>query len=148
MKTLLLLLPIWLLAFDIDSTIQQIKQHEGFSAKMYNDRGHKSIGYGFNLSYLTKAEAHLLLVHRLSIRHERLKQFTWFKRLSGVRKKVILNMSYQLGMRGLLKFRHMIWAIKHGYWNGAANQMINSRWYRQSGNRARTLVKQMRTGKH
>jgi len=147
MKILLLLLPLYLFAFDIDSTIEQIKQHEGFSAKMYNDRGHKSIGYGFNISYLTRAEAHLLLVHRLSIRHERLKQLKWFNKLSPVRKSVILNMSYQLGMTGLSKFRRMIWALKHGYYNGASNEMINSRWYKQSGTRAITLVRQMRSNK-
>ena len=148
MKNLILTLSFVcsVMAFNIEATIQQIKQHEGFSPKMYNDRGHKSIGYGFNISYLTRAEAHMLLVHRLSIRHEQLKRYTWFNHLSPVRKSVILNMSYQLGMRGLSKFRRMIWALKHGYYNGASNEMKNSRWYRQSGTRARTLVKQMRKG--
>jgi len=148
MKLLLLaLLVTQLFSSDFDNLVRQIKFYEGFSSKPYSDNGHQSIGYGTNISHITQAEAHMLLVHRLAIRHERLKQLSWFNKLPPIRKRVILNMSYQLGHKGLLKFKHMIWAIKHNYWNGAANQMVSSRWYRQSGNRARILVRQMRTNK-
>lgn len=142
----LLLLTTSIYALNFDTAIQQIKHHEGFRSSPYKDNGHLSVGYGTNLSHITRAEAHLLLVHRLSIRLEQLKQYSWFRKLSPNRQNVVLNMSYQLGMTGLLKFKHMIWRLKHGYWKAAANAMVNSRWYRQSGHRSKSLVKQMIKG--
>jgi len=147
MKLLLLLLPLYVFSIDLDYTINQIKTHEGFKSKPYVDNGHYSIGYGINLSHVTKAEANLLLTHRLSIRYEQLKAHRWFNNLSPTRQQVILNMTYQLGYSGILKFKKMVWALSHNYYNGAANEMINSRWYRQSGYRAKTLVQQMKTNK-
>lgn len=141
---LILVLSINLFANDL---VNMIKRHEGFKSNLYLDSGHYAIGYGFNLAHgITEAEAELLLIHRLSILHERLKQFNWFNKLSYNRKLVIVNMSYQLGISGLLDFKHMIWRLKHNYFNGAANAMIESRWYQQSGDRARELVKLMREG--
>ena len=147
MKQLLtLLLAINLYAIDFDSTVERIKHYEGFSSAIYKDAGGYSIGYGTNLSSITKAEAHLLLVHRLSIRLAKLQQYTWFNRLNRTRQEVIVGMSYQLGMTGLLKFKHMIWRLEHGYWRAAANAMQESKWFKQSGNRSRELVKQMKRG--
>jgi len=106
-----------------------------------------SIGYGTNLTYLTEEEATLLLVHRLSIGLAQLNQHRWFTKLSQTRKQVILNMRYQLGMSNLLQFKKMIKALNHGYYQTAAKEMKQSKWYKQSGIRARELVHAMKYNK-
>jgi hypothetical protein len=40
----------------------------------------------------------------------------------------------------------MIWRIKKGYYKSAANAMIESKWYKQSGDRAKELVYIMKNG--
>ena len=148
MKSILLfiLLTASLLALDFDKLVTQIKVHEGFSSTIYKDRSGLAIGYGTNLASITKAEAHLLLIHRLSNRITTLSQYPWYRKLSDTRKSVIISMAYQLGPNGLLKFKKMIWALNRGYYNGAANQMIDSLWYQQSGNRSKELVQIMKEG--
>lgn len=127
--------------------VDLVKKHEGFSSTIYKDSGHLSIGYGTNLSYgITEAEAELLLIHRLSITHEKLKRFSWFNKLSYNRKLVIISMGYQLGISGLLEFKHLIWRLQHGYYKAAANAMIESLWYKQSGTRSKELVELMKKG--
>lgn len=147
MKQLLfLLLAINLYALDFDSIVTEVKQHEGFRYKPYVDGSHYSVGYGTNLSYITKAEAHLLLVHRLSMRQAQLQQHEWYNKLNPTRQYVLLSMAYQLGYTGLMQFKHTIWRIKHGYYKAAGNSMQDSLWFKQSGNRSRELVKLMKRG--
>lgn len=125
--------------------VTMVKQHEGFSQYIYEDNEHRSIGYGTNLSHgITKAEAELLLVHRLTVIHEQLKQYDWFNKLSYNRRVVLTSMGYQLGLSGLLQFKDMIWCLKHNYFNAAANRMTRSLWYKQSGTRAKQLVQLMK----
>lgn len=143
---LLVLLATSLFALDFDKVINEVKHHEGFSSKPYKDMGHMSVGYGTNLSYITRIEAHMLLVHRLGVRYGQLADISWFKKLSPKRQEVILNMSYQLGMPRLLKFKKMIAAIKRGHYITASSEMKRSKWYKQSGSRAKQLVKKMRRG--
>jgi lysozyme len=122
------------------SIIDYVKQEEGFRPYIYKDNGHKSIGYGTNLSYgITKAEAELLLVHRLSIIEAKLTKYKWFIKLTHNRKLVIINMTYQLGMNGMLQFKHMIWRIQQNYYKAAANAMLDSTWAKQTPNRAKRL---------
>lgn len=148
MKIILsLLLATSLYSLDFSKVIEEIKHHEGFRSSPYKDSGHLSVGYGTNLSHVTRAEAQLLLVHRLSIRLTQLNQHQWFKRLNATRQQVILNMTYQMGYAGILKFKHMVWRLENGYYLAASNSMVDSKWYRQSGSRSKQLVKLMREGK-
>ena len=66
--------------------------------------------------------------------------------LDDARHNVLINMIFNMGRPRLSQFRMMIAAVNAGDWNEAADQMIDSRWYRQVGNRAVELVAQMRTG--
>ena len=141
----LLLITVNLFPFSLIQTIKQVKHHEGYRPSVYIDaNNHMSIGYGTNLTYLTEEEATLLLVHRLSIGLAQLNQHKWFTRLSQVRKQVILNMRYQLGMNNLLQFKRMIKALNKGYYQTAAKEMKQSKWYKQSGVRAKELVYAMK----
>jgi len=69
-----------------------------------------------------------------------------FTRLDDARKAVLLNMSFQLGITGLLKFKNTLAKIEAGDYQGAADNMLKSLWARQTPNRANRLAEQMRTG--
>lgn len=137
MRALILLFLTTFAFANVPTTADLIAKHEGYRSYPYIDANHYSIGYGINLrNGLTRAEALLLLIHRLSVYESKLKQFTWYNHLSPVRKSVILDMTYNLGLTGLLSFKGMIWCLKHHYWHAAANHMRNSLWAKQTGIRA------------
>ena len=54
--------------------------------------------------------------------------------------RVLANMSFQLGRPRLSKFRKMIAAVEMQDYPEMANQMEDSRWYKQTTNRAQRLI--------
>lgn len=59
-------------------------------------------------------------------------------------KLIIANMCFNLGYPRLSKFKGMKAGVDARDWNKAADEMVDSRWYRQVPNRAERLVKRMR----
>lgn len=57
---------------------------------------------------------------------------------------IIANMMFNMGRPRLSGFKKFNAAIADGDWEGAADEMIDSRWYRQVTNRAERLVQRMR----
>ena len=57
---------------------------------------------------------------------------------------IIANMMFNLGRPRLSKFKGMKAGVDAQDWNKAADEMIDSAWYRQVPNRAGRLVKRMR----
>jgi lysozyme len=57
---------------------------------------------------------------------------------------IIANMMFNLGRPRLSKFKGMKAGVDSKDWNKAADEMIDSAWYRQVPNRAGRLVKRMR----
>jgi lysozyme len=57
---------------------------------------------------------------------------------------IIANMMFNMGRPRLSKFKNFLAAVAISNWQEAANQMVDSRWYRQVTNRAERLVKRMR----
>ena len=125
-----------------------IKKHEGWRSKPYNDtEGILTIGYGFNIAQgITREEGEALLDIRLK------KVFTdailldEFAYLNEVRQIVIIDMIYNMGLQGVKKFKKMRKAIKDGDWEKAADEMLDSRWAKQVGERATELAEIMKTG--
>jgi lysozyme len=58
-------------------------------------------------------------------------------------KQIVANMMFNLGRPRYSKFRKHIQAVMDGRWQESANQMRDSRWYRQVTNRAERLCKRM-----
>jgi len=67
--------------------------------------------------------------------------------LDEVRKSVLLNMCFNLGIGGLLGFNNTLAFIAAGDWERAANGMLASKWAKQVGRRAIELSELMRKGK-
>jgi len=57
---------------------------------------------------------------------------------------ILANMMFNMGRPRLSQFKMMNAFISDGDWEGAAEQMIDSKWYRQVTNRAERLVQRMR----
>ena len=53
---------------------------------------------------------------------------------------IIANMMFNMGRPRLSRFHKMKQAVDNRDWKEAANQMIDSRWYKQVPNRANRLV--------
>ena len=58
--------------------------------------------------------------------------------------RIIANMMFNLGLPTMKKFRGMKRCVDERNWSGAADEMVDSRWYEQVTNRANRLVKRMR----
>lgn len=130
------------------SIIEQLKLHEGFRSKPYKDtEGYLTIGFGRNLDAkgISKEEGEYLLMNDLDEAFELLFDKPYFNKLSEVRKKVLLDMAYNLNKK-LFQFKKMIAALKEDNYDKAADEMLDSLWAEQVGKRAKRLALMMRTG--
>jgi GH24 family phage-related lysozyme (muramidase) len=59
-------------------------------------------------------------------------------------KLIIANMMFNMGRPRLSKFKGMKRGVDARDWNAAADEMVDSAWYRQVTNRADRLVERMR----
>ena len=62
--------------------------------------------------------------------------------------QIIANMMFNMGRPRLSKFRGMKRGVDARDWDAAADEMVDSAWYRQVTNRAERLVKRMRAIRH
>jgi len=148
---------------------EQIALHEGVEPSVYKDtKGKRTIGIGFNLdepSNRKKAEAVGLNVQDMlsgrtlsdkeikMLYNESIKQaandanafLPRAGRQPPVVQKVLIDMAFNLGLTKLNKFEKMREALLEGDYNKAADEMIDSKWYNQVGNRSKTLVDMMRS---
>jgi len=67
-----------------------------------------------------------------------------FHELPDEAKLIIANMCFNLGYPRLSAFKGMKAGVDARDWNRAADEMVDSRWYRQVTNRANRLVQRMR----
>lgn len=134
----------------LKSIEEQLILHEGIKLKPYRcPAGKLTIGVGRNLEDkgLSKQEALFLLRRDIAEITNELRKYPWFETLDMVRQKVLIDMAFNLGINGLLSFKKMLSYLKAGDYEKAADEMVNSRWYGQVGDRSKRLVKMMRTGK-
>ena len=69
--------------------------------------------------------------------------FTTFDSLPQDAQLVIANMCFQLGRPRLSKFKKFIAAVNDENWMLAGEEMQNSRWYKQTTNRADRLIERI-----
>ena len=70
--------------------------------------------------------------------------FPDFDELPEEAQQVIANMMFNMGRPRLSKFKGMKRGVDSRDWNAAADEMVDSAWYRQVTNRADRLVERMR----
>ena len=130
--------------------IEQIKKHEGLELKVYTcTAGRLTIGYGRNLEDrgITEEEALYLLRNDIEKITKRLKkEIKFFDTLNEPRQWVLINMAYNMGVTGLLKFKNTLKNIENEKYIEASNQMLDSKWAKQVKGRAQELAAQMAGG--
>jgi lysozyme len=126
-------------------------RHEGLKLKPYRcTAGKLTIGVGRNLddNGITEAEARMMLRYDIEASRLSLLKYKWFNSLDPVRQDVIINMVFNLGLPRFLQFKKTIAFLQAKDWEGAATEMVNSKWAKQVGNRALELAAMIVTGKY
>jgi lysozyme len=136
----------------MDRIKEQLVRHEGLRLKPYRcTAGKLTIGIGRNLddSGISQSEAYIMLINDIMNCEKQLqaKIPDIYNGLDEVRKSVLLNMCFNLGINGMLGFKNTLAFVKAGDWERAANNMLVSRWAKQVGRRAIELSELMRKGK-
>lgn len=129
----------------------QLVRHEGLRLKPYRcTAGKLTIGVGRNLDDkgISQQEAYELLEN--DIRECEVQLLTEipdiYLSLDIPRKVVLINMCFNLGIKGLMGFKNTLAFIAARDWERAANNMLASRWAKQVGRRAIELAEIMRKG--
>jgi lysozyme len=125
---------------DFKQLIERIAVNEGFRSEVYKcSEGVDTFGHG--LTYITEEESLDILAKRIPKRHlELMDRVDWYDALPPKVKEVVIEMTYQLGISGMLKFKKMIANMKEKNWQLAANEMKDSLWYRQTKSRCEQLA--------
>jgi len=67
-------------------------------------------------------------------------------RLGPARFEVLVDMAYNMGIHGLLGFHRMLAMAEAGNFEGSAAAGLESKWATETGQRAKDLMEQWRTG--
>lgn len=133
---------------------RQLRGDEGVDRAAYTDHlGFWTIGVGRLIDRrkpgagLRDDEISYLLNNDIDDRINALnKRLPWFQNLDDVRKGVLLNMAFQLGVDGLLGFKNTLKMVEEGKYAEAADNMLLSKWAQQTPARAQRMAEQMRHG--
>ena len=140
-----------------DDLKARIKEHEGFVPKIYKDSlGFATIGYGhlvlstdrfkegvtyskedlekvFDGDFDTACSNANQLIKDLPLHHQA--------------KCVLIEMVFQLGIGGVSKFKNMWRALKQNDYQIASEEMLDSKWAKQTPKRAEELSSVMKSCK-
>ena len=139
------------MAVDLKRMLPQVTEAEGFSPKLYKDSvGKLTIGYGWCVEDWQLDETLALIILRYQLEKTRDQLFLscpWVTKLIEDRQLVFIEMAFNLGVAGLLKFQKTLASAKNGDFELCADQMLQSKWAQQVGRRATRLAFAMRRGK-
>lgn len=135
----------------METVKNDLRAHEGFRDHAYRDHlGFWTIGYGRLIDRrkgggISVEEAEMLLendIREVSIGLSQLISF-WPELPSQVQ-RALINMAFQMGVRGVLAFRKTLAHLADGQYAAAADEALNSRWARQTPVRAKEVTEWMR----
>lgn len=132
---------------DLESTLVR---DEGVVMFAYEDTvGKITVGVGRNLDDLGLSEDEVMYLLRNDI--ERVKEeversCAWVLELDSVRRDVVYNMVFNLGISRFLLFTNTIAYLEKGDYMGASVEMLDSKWATQVGIRATRLSETMASG--
>ena len=111
---------------DMDRLLASVKKHEGYRNKVYLDT------LEHDLSSAIKGANDLMAENGCMDMNEKAHE-------------IIIEMVFQLGKTGVSKFRNMWKALSALDYSTAAEQMLDSRWAKQTPNRANGMADIMRS---
>ena len=139
---------------DFKSNITRLlRGEEGEVLTEYKDHlGYSTIGVGRLIDKrkgggITAEESAYLLGNDIQKRMIELeRKLPWITSLNDARRGVLLSMAFQMGIDGLLGFKNTLEMVRTGRYEDAAKGMLNSKWAKQTPQRAKRHSEQMRTG--
>lgn len=158
------------MAYDRNALRRELERDEGFRAQTYRcTAGKLSIGIGRNLddvgiryeetkklgitktscikNGITLQQAYGLLDSDIDECERNLDaKFPWWRKMTDVRQRVLLNMCFNMGITVLSQFKNTLKMMETGQYEAAAVNMGKSLWAKQVGRRAVRLQAMMRTG--
>ena len=125
---------------------ERIKKHEGFSTVPYYDTADPprlTVGYGRNMSDVPFSEDEIELMFSNDLRRARgnAMKFECYADLDPMRQGVLTEMVFQMGFAGVSKFKKFLAAANNHDWATAAEEMLDSKWAKQTPERAKSLAK-------
>ena len=144
----------------LNELINELKREEGFRASIYQcSEGVDTIGYGFNVAYLSKDELALndgfiepmseeIATKILETKVNKLiksvdEVYSWIDTLPEVVKIGLYDMIYQLGIKGFGSFVNTQKYLKLLDYPKAIENIKNSKWAKQTPRRANNLIKRL-----
>ena len=125
------------------SLLENIKESEGFRNRVYKcTEGYDTIGYGFAVKDLVmdKDIADMILERKVAELRLRVEQkFPFIDSMPESVQDVMIEMCFQLGVSGFSKFKKTIQYLMTKQFEEAAVEMLDSKWYKQTPNRAKKL---------
>jgi lysozyme len=129
---------------------EQLIRHEDLRCKPYKDSvGKLTIGVGHNLDDKGISPRIAMLILDEDIQEATMlleKNLPWTSSLDAARKNVLINMTFNMGIAGLLTFKNTLSLIQAKRYDEAAENMLKSKWATQVGIRAVELARIMKDG--
>ena len=141
---------------DMDRLKDSVKQHEGYRNKVYLDTlGKRTVGVGHlcvedfwedDKEYEEKFLM-TILEHDLQTAIKGAKELMEDHGCADIdeqAEEILIEMVFQLGKNGVSKFKNMWKALAEKNYIGASYEMLDSRWSKQTPNRAKAMAKTMK----
>ena len=141
---------------NLERLMESVKKHEGYRNKVYLDTlGKRTVGVGHlcvedfwedDKEYEEKFLMDILLDDlQNAIKGAReLKEEHSCTDIDEIAQEILVEMVFQLGKNGVSKFRNMWKALSEKNYIGASYEMLDSRWAKQTPNRAKAMAEQMK----
>jgi len=128
----------------------QLTIDEGRRALIYLDtEGKWTGGVGRNLTDrpFSDDEIDLMLKNDIVIAESDLdKHLPWWRQMSEARQQALANMTFNMGIKRVLGFKQTLNLMQACRYDAAALEMLDSKWAKQVGDRAKRLSELMRKG--
>lgn len=131
--------------------VRELIRDEGLRLRPYRcSAGKLTIGVGRNLDDvgITEAEARHLLVNDIARTFAECSREPWWPAIAddAVRRRAMLNFAFNVGLPRLKGFKRALAALEIGNFDAAARELLDSRWAKQVGGRARRIAHMIATG--
>ena len=141
---------------NMERLLQSVKDHEGYRNKVYLDTlGKRTVGVGhlcveeFWEDDKEYEEKFLMDILEADLQNaikgaKELMQEHGCVDIDDLAKEIIVEMIFQLGKTGVSKFKNMWKALSELNYVGASFEMLDSRWAKQTPNRANGMANLMK----
>ena len=141
---------------NLERLLESVKKHEGYRNKVYLDTlGKRTVGVGhlcvenFWEDDKEYEESFLMEILQKDLQEairgaKELMDEHGCADIDERAEEIIIEMVFQLGRTGVKKFRNMWKALSEHNYIGASFEMLDSKWAKQTPNRAKDMADQMK----